>query len=250
MTNETTIEKMQQMRLHGMTDAFQATMQTGFSHKFTPDELIAHLVDAEWEERQNRKLSRLLKAANFRYQATVELIDFARPRMIDKNMILRLSACQWIRQAENVLITGATGAGKSFLACALGHQAAINDYKVLYFNAVKLFAKLKFAKADGTYTRELGKIQKQNLLIIDDFGLHPMDEQSKLILLEILEDRYSEKSTLISSQLPINKWHEIIDNPTVADAICDRLIHNAHRIEIDGDSMRKLLKPNLKKPEP
>lgn len=244
MTNDTTFEKMQQMRLHGMVDAFQTTMQTGFSHKFTPDELIAHLVDAEWEERQNRKLTRLLKAANFRYQAAVELIDFTRPRNLDKNLILRLSACQWIKQAENVLITGATGAGKSFLACALGHQAAINDYRVLYSGAVKLFTKLKFAKADGTYTRELGKIQKQNLLIIDDFGLHPMDEQSKLILLEILEDRYSEKSTLISSQLPINKWYEIIDNPTVADAICDRLIHNAHRIEIDGDSMRKIFNQN------
>ena len=243
MTNETTIEKMQQMRLHGMRSAFQTTMQTGFTHQFTPDELIAHLVDAEWEERHNRKLARLLTRANFRYKATVEHIDFSQPRDIDKNLILRLARCEWIKQAENVLITGPTGIGKSFLACAFGHQAAIDGYSVLYFNAVKLFATLKFAKADGTYTKELKKIQKQDLIVLDDFALHPIDEQSKLILLELLEDRYNEKSTLIASQLPITKWHEVIDNPTIADAICDRLIHNAHRIEVKGvDSMRKTMK--------
>ena len=239
MTNEATFEKMKRMKLNGMLNAFRATMETGGHRDFTPDELVAHLVDAEYEERYNRKLARLLKVANFRFKATVEQIDFQSTRTIDKNLITRLSTCDWIAKAENVLLTGPTGVGKSYIACALGHQAALNSLKVLYFNCVKLFSKLKYAKADGTYVKELKKIQNQNLIILDDFGLHPIDEQSKLILLELLEDRYGEKSTIITSQLPVKNWYDIIDNPTIADAILDRIVHNAYLIEMDGDSMRK-----------
>jgi DNA replication protein DnaC len=242
MTNEATVEKMQQMRLNGMVNAFRATMETNFANNFTPDELIAYLVDAEWEERYNRKLANLLKNANFRYKSSFEQIDCTKQRNLDKNLLLRLASCAWIKKAENILITGATGVGKSFIACALGHQAAFNGFKVLYFNCVKMFSKLKYAKADGTYDKELKKIQKQSLLIIDDFGLHPIDEQSKLILLEILEDRYSTSSTLITSQFPIKNWYDIIANPTVADAICDRLVHNSYKIDLKGDSMRKTKK--------
>jgi DNA replication protein DnaC len=242
MTNEATLEKMQSMKLHGMLHAFRTTMETGGQRDFTPDELVAHLVDAEYEDRYNRKLARLLKAANFRLKATVEQINFKATRMLDKNLITRLSTCEWITKAENVLLTGPTGVGKSYIACALGHQAALNSLKVLYFNCVKLFSKLKYAKADGTYVKELKKIQNQNLLILDDFGLHPIDEQSKLILLEFLEDRYGDKSTIITSQLPVKNWYDIIDNPTIADAILDRIVHNAYQIEIDGDSMRKTVK--------
>jgi DNA replication protein DnaC len=195
MTNEATIEKMQLMKLHGMLHAFRKTMETGGSRDFTPDELVAHLVDAEYEDRYNRKLARLLKVANFRLKATVEQINFKTARVLDKNLINRLSTCDWITKAENVLLTGPTGIGKSYIACALGHQAALGSLRVLYFNCVKLFSKLKYAKADGTYVKELKKIQNQNLIILDDFGLHPIDEQSKLILLELLEDRYGEKST-------------------------------------------------------
>jgi DNA replication protein DnaC len=242
MTNEATLEKMQSMKLHGMLHAFRTTMETGGQRDFTPDELVAHLVDAEYEDRYNRKLARLLKAANFRLKATVEQINFKAARMLDKNLITRLSTCEWITKAENVLLTGPTGVGKSYIACALGHQAALNSLKVLYFNCVKLFSKLKYAKADGTYVKELKKIQNQNLLILDDFGLHPIDEQSKLILLELLEDRYGDKSIIITSQLPVKNWYDIIDNPTIADAILDRIVHNAYQIEIDGDSMRKTVK--------
>ena len=242
MTNEATFEKMQQMKLKGMLQAFRQTMEPTFTQNFSVDELIAHLIDAEWEERYNRKLARLLKAANFRYKASLEQIDFSQPRQLDKNLLLRLSRCQWLNKAENVLITGATGVGKSFIASAIGHQACLEGFRVFYFNSLKLFSKLKFAKADGSYDKELNKIKKQNLLILDDFGLHPMDEQSKLILLELLEDRYAETSTLIASQFPVKSWHDIIANPTIADAILDRLVHNAHQIQLKGDSMRKIKK--------
>ena len=239
MTNQATIEKMQQMKFTGMTNAFQTTMETNFANNFTPDELIAYLVDAEWEQRYNRKIANLLKNANFRYRASFEQIDYTEQRNLDKNLLLRLVSCEWLKKAENILITGPTGVGKSFIACALGNQAVFKGFKVLYFNSVKMFSKLKYAKADGTYDKELKKIQKQNLLIIDDFGLHPIDEHSKLILLEILEDRYATSSTVVSSQFPIKDWYDIIANPTIADAICDRLIHNSYKIDLEGDSMRK-----------
>lgn len=242
MTNEATFEKMQQMKLTGMLQAFRQTMEPTFTKNFSIDELIAHLIDAEWEERYNRKLARLLKAANFRYKASFEQIDFSQPRKLDKNLMLRLSRCQWLNKAENVLITGATGVGKSFIASAIGHQACLEGFRVLYFNSLKLFSKLKFAKADGSYDKELNKIKKQNLLILDDFGLHPIDEQSKLILLELLEDRYGQSSTLIASQFPVKSWYDVIANPTIADAILDRLVHNAHQIQLKGDSMRKIKK--------
>ncbi|NIR49699.1 ATP-binding protein [candidate division KSB1 bacterium] len=242
MTNESTIEKMQQMKLTGMLQAFRQTMQTTFTDNFSADEFIAYLVDAEWEERHNRKLARLLKSANFRYKASLEHIDFNPSRKLDKNLLLRLAQCEWLSKAENVLITGATGVGKSFIACALGHQACLKGFRVLYFNTLKLFSRLKFAKADGTYDKELKKMQKQDLLIFDDFGLHPIDEQSKFILLELLEDRYGDGATLIASQFPIKSWYDIIANPTIADAILDRLIHNSYQIELKGESMRKTIK--------
>ena len=244
MTNEATLTKMNDMKLFGMLHAFQTTLDTRFDQQFTNDEFIAYLIDSEWEDRYNRKLTRLLKAAHFRYQATMERINFTQPRGLDKQLLLRLSNREWIQKHQNVFITGPTGVGKSFLACAIGHQACHNQYKVQYFNIRKLFATLKFAKANGTYTKELTKIQRKNLIILDDFGLHPIDEMSKLILLELLEDRYDVHSTILTSQFPIPKWYKIIANPTIADAILDRLIHNSYKIELKGESMRKILKTN------
>ena len=239
MNNEATITKMQKMKLYGMLRVFNQSLETGMMNKFTTDELLGHLVDAEWDDRHNRRLERLIKAAKFRYQASLEEIDFKLDRGLDKNMLLRFSNCSWIENKRDIIITGPTGVGKSFLVSSLGYQGCMYGFKVLYFNCSKLFSQLKLTKADGTYNKELNRIQKQDLLILDDFGLHPFDAQSRLSLLEIMEDRHGRGSTVISSQFPVKSWHEIIGEPTIADAICDRIIHSTFRIELKGDSVRK-----------
>lgn len=238
--NHTTLNKLQAMRLHGMVRAFRATMESGVKHSFTPDELLSHLVDTEWDDRYNRKLGRLLKAARFRYPASFEEIDFGLSRNLDKNQLLRLSDCGWIERRQNLLLTGPTGIGKSFLAQALGHQGCLYGYKTCYYSCSKLFKYLKLCRADGSYLKELVRIQKQDLFILDDLGLEPFDAPSRLSLLEILEDRMGRRSSIIVSQIPINGWHQIIADPTIADAICDRIVHSSHRIELKGESVRKI----------
>lgn len=234
-----TLETMKSLKFYGMLEAFQASLQTKQNARFTADEFIDYLIQAEWDHRQNSKVSLAMKRAHFRYQAIVEEIDFTSVRGLDKNNVLRLTDCSFIDKNECVLIAGATGVGKSYLASALGHQACTKGYKVMYFNTAKLFTKLRLSKADGSYTREINKLAKQDLLILDDFGLHPLDAQTRLMLLEIVEDRHGKKSTLIASQVPIAKWYDMLEEQTIADAILDRLIHNAHKIELKGESMRK-----------
>ena len=239
MNNQGTMEKMQQMRLHGMLRAFKSSMDSGMQKSFTADELLAHLVDAEWDERLNRRLGRLIKGARFRYQASIQQVDFQLNRNLDKNALLRFSDCSWIEEKQDIVITGPTGAGKSFIATALAHQGCMYGFKVLYLNCSKLFSQLKVTKAEGTYMKELKKLQSQDVLVLDDLGLHPFDTQNRLSLLEIMEDRHGMKSTIITSQFPVNSWHEVIGEPTIADAICDRIIHGAYRIELKGESLRK-----------
>lgn len=246
MNNQATMEKMQLMRFHGMLRAFQSTMETGLNNKFTADELMGHLIDAEFDERKNRKLERLIKNAKFRYQSAFEEIDFSLNRNLDKNIMLRFSDCGWIRNKQNMIITGPTGAGKSFIASALGHQACMYGYKVVYFNCLKFFSMLKYCYADGSYIKELKKIENTDLFILDDFGMQGLDKQNRIFLLEVLEDRQGKKSTIIVSQIPTSKWHELIGEPTIADAICDRLIHTSHKIELKGESMRKKQKQEKK----
>ncbi len=239
MNNQATIEKMQEMRLHGMLSSFRETFSTGMQNKFTADEMVAHLIDAEWDERYNRKFNTLLKSADFRYKSSIEEIDYKPSRKIDRNMILRFSTCDWIIKGESIIITGSTGAGKSFMACALGHKACVLRYHVGYYNCMKLFSHLKYCKVDGSYFKEMNKIKKQDLIILDDFGLKPFDSDSRLMLLEMLEDRHGTRSIIISSQIPTDMWFDLIGDATIADAICDRLLHTSHKIDIGGPSMRK-----------
>ena len=237
--NEQTMEKMKTMKLHGMVRAFRTSLEAGNADTYTADELLCMLIDSEWDERYNRKLNRSVRNARFRYKASVEQINFDDNRVLNKNQVLRLADCSFIDKKENVLITGSTGVGKSYIASAIGHQACSLGYKVLYDHSSKLFARLKSGKADGTYLKEITKIEKQDLLIIDDFGIQPLDQQSRSILMEIIEDRHGKKSTLFTSQVPVNLWHEIIGEQTIADAILDRIVHDSQRLELKGESMRK-----------
>ena len=235
-------DKMRQMKLLGMLRAFQLTHESGKNEQLTADEMVSHLVDTEWDDRHNRKLERASTAARFRYKASIEQLDFEDNR-IDKNQILRLADCDFVKRKEVLAVIGSTGVGKSYLVSALGLQACALGYRVLYQHSTKLFGRMKIAKADGTYLKELAKIERQHLLIIDDFGIQPLDAQSRATLMDIFEDRYEKASTIITSQIPISKWHDVIGEQTIADAILDRIVHNAHRIEMKGESLRKKKRP-------
>jgi DNA replication protein DnaC len=237
--NEITLTRMKQLKLYGMHSAFKTAIETGKTDNYTLDQFVSMIIDAEWDDRNNRKISRAIQNAKFRYKSSIENIIYDEVRNIDKTKLLRLAECNFIDKNENILITGSTGSGKSFLATSIAYQACIEGYKVIYFNTTKLFSKLKLAKADGTYLKELAKIEKQQLIILDDFGLQPLDSQNRIALLEIIEDRNNKGSIIVTSQVPVQGWYETIGEKTIADAILDRLIHQAHRIELTGESMRK-----------
>ena len=237
--NEETMEKMKAMKFNGMLRAFQTSIESRKTDNLSADELLAQLINEEWDERYNRKLQRSMKNAKFRYSASIEQIHFDASRNLDRNVVNRLAECNFIKKKENILITGSTGIGKSYMSSALGQQACSFGYRVLYMSTPKLFAKLKMAKADGSYIREVAKIERQHLLILDDFGIQPIDIQSRAALMEIIEDRHGKSSTIITSQLPVNKWYDVIGEQTIADAIMDRIIHDAHRLELQGESLRK-----------
>lgn len=237
--NTNTLDKMKQMRLLGMHRAFRTSLESAKNEQLTSDEMTALLIDSEWDERHNRTIERTTRNARFRYKATVEQLDYDGGRGLDKNQIHRLADGKYITQNENILITGPTGTGKSFLASALGQQACQQGFKVLYANVTRLFTQLKMAKADGSAIRDLAKIERQDLLILDDFGIQPFDQTSRASLLEIIEDRHGKRSTIITSQLPVQQWYEVIGEKTVADAILDRIINNTQRIELKGESLRR-----------
>lgn len=242
--NETTLTKMQHMKFYGMHGAFKTAIETGKTDDYTIDEFAAYITDAEWDDRQNRKIERSIKNARFRYKATVEDIIYDTSRNIDRTKLMRLFDCSFIGKGESLLITGSSGVGKSYIAAALGYQACIEGYRVMYFNTAKLFAKLKMAKADGSYLKELARLERQHLLIFDDFGLQPLDNHNRMALMEIIEDRHGRGSSIITSQLPVSGWYSIIGEKTISDAILDRLVHDAHRIELRGESLRKTRKQN------
>lgn len=237
--NGITFSKMKQMKLYGMHSAFKTAVETGKMDNYTIDQFVSMIIDAEYDDRNNRKIARTIKNAKFHYKSSIENIIYEDARNIDRTKLLRLAECEFIDKKENILITGSTGAGKSYLATALGYQACINGYKAMYYNTTKLFSILKMAKADGSYLKELSKIEKQQLIILDDFGLQPLDSQNRIALLEIIEDRSGKGSIIVTSQVPVQAWYETIGEKTIADAILDRLIHGAHRIELQGESMRR-----------
>jgi DNA replication protein DnaC len=237
--NQETLEKMRQLRLFGMYDAFKTSLESSTKESLTLDQFIALLVESEWDDRKNRNIDRALKHANFRYKSSMEQIDYSVARGLDRNQFLRLANLDFVKEHKDLFITGSTGTGKSFLATALGYQACQIGYKVLYMSTSKLMGQLKLAKAKGTILTELKKIERQDLLILDDFGLQPFDSQARANLLDIIEDRHDKHSTIITSQIPVKDWYEVIGEKTIADAVLDRIVHQALRIELFGESLRR-----------
>lgn len=240
MLNEQTIEKLSAMKLNGMADGFREQLLQATVKELSFEERFALLVDRQWTWKEDRRMQRLLKSAKLKINGCVEDIDYKTPRGLDKSVILRLANCDWIRNAHNIIITGPTGVGKTYLACALANRACRMGFPSLYIRLPRLFQELAIAKADGTYPNIMNKLAKAKVLVIDDLGLAPMTATERRDLLEVIEDRHGLFSTIVATQLPVENWHDTIGNPTIADAILDRLIHNAHKINLKGDSMRKI----------
>ena len=239
MNNNQTLDKMRQMRLNTMAQFHLQQVKDNQLNGLTPDEYLSILIDHEYENRENNKIQRLVKQARFRVLASLSDINYEVSRNLDKNMFTRLSTLDFIQRKENIILTGAAGVGKSYLAQALGHQACMLGQKVLYSNTARFLSMLKLSKLDGTYIKELKKMEKIHLLILDDFGLQSFDKSSREILLDIIDERFEKMSTIITSQIPVSLWHDLIGESTIADAILDRIVNSSHRIELKGESLRK-----------
>jgi DNA replication protein DnaC len=240
-----TLDKLREMKLTGMQKALIEQMNLAERDALSFDERFGELVDSEYTERENRRMQTRLKQARLRQSATVEDIDYRQPRGLDRTTMRTLTNCDWIRRKHNLIITGPTGTGKTYLACALAHKACCQGFRVLYFRAPRLFQELAVAKAEVNYDKLLRSLARAQLLVIDDWGTEPLAEQQRRDLFEVMEDRYECASTLFAAQLPVKHWHDIIADPTLADAILDRLIHNAYSIELKGESMRKMKSADL-----
>ncbi|OSM04782.1 IS21-like element helper ATPase IstB [Magnetofaba australis] len=239
MLNHPTIDKLKSMRLNGMATALIEQNQSSTADELSFEERLGLLVDYEWTSRENSRLKNRLKKAKLRHAATFEDIDFQHPRGLDRSVVSRLGSSQWIKSGDNLLIIGPTGIGKSWLACALAHKACFNGLTALYLRVPRLFQDLAVARGDGRFDKVLASLAKTDLLVLDDWGLNAFEPNHRRDLLEILEERHGRRSTIVTSQLPVDHWHEIIGEPTIADAILDRLVHNAHRINLNGESLRK-----------
>lgn len=238
MLRHTTLDQLQELKLHGMAKAFAEQLAMRDLSELSFEERLGLLVEREAAERSSRRLTSRLRKANLREQATLEDTDWRAPRGLDKGQFLRLGSCQWIADHLNVLITGKAGMGKTFLACALAHKACREGYTALYLRVPRLFRDLAIARGDGSYDRLLQGYARTDLIVLDDWGLTPIGGPERRDLLEILEDRYGRRSTVVTSQLPVKSWYEVIGDPTIADGILDRLVHGAYRVEMDGESMR------------
>lgn len=247
MLNEQTLDKLFAMKLNGMADAFKEQQQQPHCNDLSFEERFSLIVDRHWSWKENRKLDRLLKSAKLKLNACVEDIDYKVPRGIDKSVILRLSDGEWIKHTQNIIITGPTGAGKTYLACAMANKVCRNGYSAMYTRAPRLFQEIAIARGDGSYPRFMNKMANVKVLVIDDFCISPMTSAQRQDLLEVLEDRQDLSSLIIATQIPIKNWFEMIGDPTIADAVLDRLVHNAHKVELKGESMRKIRSSLTKK---
>jgi DNA replication protein DnaC len=239
MLTQQTLEKMNAMKLSGMAEAFQQQLGSSECTRLSFDERLGLLVDNEWTAREQRKLKRRLRSAKMRYAASVEDIDFKHPRGLDRQQVLSLGNCGWIQGRHNLLITGPTGIGKSYLTCAFVERACRRGYSAAYMRLPRLLQQLAVARGDGSYDRLLGRLARLDLLAIDDWLLAPLRDGERRDIIEVIEDRSERASTLIASQLPAKEWHAVIGDPNLADSICDRLLHNAHRLDLKGPSIRR-----------
>jgi len=238
--NQPTLEKLKALRLHALASAWEAQQKQPDVTALSFDERLGLLIDAEWLTRENARVGRNLRAAKLRIsQACLEDVDFGAKRGLDRPLVRQLAACRWVYEKQNVIVTGATGTGKTYLACALAQASIRQGYRAMYRRVPRLLEELALAHADGSFQALLKRIAKVDLLVLDDWGLAPLKDAERRDLLELLEDRYGARSTVITSQLPTAKWHDHIGDPTIADAICDRVVHGAHRLVLKGPSRRK-----------
>jgi len=242
-------EQLKSLRCEGMLEAFTEQLKTPDIHRLSFEERFALLIEREYLTRENRKLINRLRQAKLKEEACIEDIDYSPERQLSKTVLTRLAECSFIVRKENILITGPTGAGKTYLACAIANQACRQGYGARYIRLPKLFQAITIAKADGSYIKLMEYVAKLPLLVLDDWGLAPMNDANRRDLLEIIDDRYHRSSTLITSQLPVQDWHDTIGDATLGDAILDRLIHNAHRIDVKGPSMREIIAKKTQKKE-
>jgi DNA replication protein DnaC len=240
MLNEQSLEKLKLLGLVAMAAAWVEQQKRTDTQKLSFDERFGLLVDAQWLDRENRRLARSLKEAKLKLScACIEDIDYSARRELDRAVVRQLASCHWVKEHQNIVITGMTGTGKTYVACAFAQQACRQGYRALYRRAPRLLDELALARADGSYVRLLAKLARTDVLVIDDWGLTPLRDQDRRDLLEVLDDRYATRSTILTSQLPPAKWHDYLGDPSSADAICDRVLHNAHRLVLKGPSRRK-----------
>lgn len=245
MLNHHTLTTLRALKLSGMASAFEEQQSQTTMQSLSFEERFGMLLEREFTHRNNKRLERLLKLAKLKHgSACIEDIDYRAGRSLDKSRIASLRSCDWIRSGHNLLLTGATGGGKTWLACAFGNQACRLGLSVIYLRLPRLFEELKVAHGDGGYGKRMSQFARADLLILDDLGLTPIGQAERADLLEILDDRVSARSTIITSQLPVDHWHTYLNDPTLADAILDRVIHGSHRIELKGESMRKMKTKN------